>query len=186
MAEATDSGLRTIPLIDPETGDELMTSVAAEFEYEGQTFLVVTPVDEVVSIIRIEGTEEEESLQELEIEEFPAVASAVNEAMKQWNLKVEPRGNELVLVGDIPEDLFEDCDELEVETDDGEDRTLLILMEIDTGDTTYLVAANMGYILYPALDEGESARPLTTDELASMQAVFDEVYREMDKAAEED
>ncbi len=178
--------LRTIPLIDPDTGDELLTSVAAEFEYNGQLYLVVTPVDEVVSVIRVEGDGDDQELQELEVEEFPAVAAAVNEAMAQWKLKVESKGNELVLVGEIPEDFFDDCDEIEVETDEGEERTLMILMEVDTGDTTYLVAASSGYILYPAADEGESARPLSTDELADMRDVFDEVYKAMEEGGEDD
>ena len=180
----TDAPIETevviIPMLDPESGERLDTQVAAEFEVDDQKYYVVTPVDELISVIRIVGEGDDEALEELETEEFEPVSKIINEAVGQWGLKVAVKANELVLVGEIPEDLYEDCEEIEVETDDGDERSLLILVEVDTGDTTYLVAANGGYILYPAIDCGDHCRPLNPEEVGAMREIFDEVYRVMD------
>lgn len=189
MAEqAIEGELRTIYLVD-ETDAPLECNVAAEFEYEGQVYLVVTPVDELVRVIRLQPgeTEDEESLEELEIEEFAKVASMINEELQRnLKLRIEEKGNELVLVGEIPDDIYDDVEELEVETEEGDEDTLLVLAEIDTGSEIYMVAANSGLILYPALQlENDKARALNGDELAELREVFDEVYAQLEEDDDE-
>lgn len=184
MAEEPVEGeLRTVKLVD-DSNEPLECNVAAEFEYDGNIYLVVTPTDELVSVIRVVPgeTEDDEGLEELEVEEFAGIADLINDELKRdLKLYIAPRGNELVLMGDIPDDLYDGADELEVETDEGDERTLLVFAEVDTGDVTYLVAANSGYILYPAIqNEDGTARPLDGEELAAMRDVFDEVYAQLE------
>lgn len=184
MAEEPVEGeLRTVKLVD-DSNEPLECNVAAEFEYDGNIYLVVTPTDELVSVIRVVPgeTEDDEGLEELEVEEFAGIADIINAELKRdLKLYIAPRGNELILMGDIPDDLYDGADELEVETDEGDERTLLVFAEIDTGDVTYMVAANSGYILYPAIqNEDGTARPLDGDELAAMRDVFDEVYAQLE------
>jgi hypothetical protein len=188
--EGGDEGaLRTIQLVDA-SNEPLECNVAAEFELDGQIYLVVTPTEEWGSVIRVVPgeTEDEESLEELEVEEFGPIADAINgELMANLGLKIVPRGNELILQGEIPDDLYDDADELEVETDEGEDRTLLVLAEVDTGQAIYCVAANSGYILYPALQTSETtARPLEADELNELRDVFDEVYAQLEGGGDQE
>lgn len=181
--EPVEGELRTIKLVD-DSNEPLECNVAAEFEYDGQTYFVVTPTDELVSVIRVVPgeTEDDESLEEIEVEEFAALASTINDELKRnLGLYIESRGNELILMGEIPDDLYDGADELEVETDEGDERTLLVFAEVDTGEVVYLVAANSGYILYPAIaNEDGTARPLDGEELAGLRDIFDEVYAQLE------
>ena len=183
MAESKQLEPNTVELLDVESGETLTCLVGAEIELEGSRFVVVTPVDELATLAVIEGEGDEAELRELEPEEFQSAEAAINSVLQQLDIKVVHKSDEYVIKGDLDDDLFEDYDEdedvLEVETDDGEERRLLIIAEVDTAERIYVVAVDFQKPVYPARMEGDQAIPLNAEELTSMRDIFDEVIAKM-------
>lgn len=164
--------IRLVRLLS-DSGDSMSMQVAAEFEYEGRMYGVLTPAEPLVKILK----DAEEELEEIELEHFAALKKHINKALKDFGLSVVIRADEFVLEGEEPDDLYEDCDVLEAEGDDGPEE-LFVIAEVDTGEANYLVVTSSELRLYPVyLNDDETARSLTDEEFAAMDPVFKEVMQ---------
>jgi len=162
---------KLVRMVDQETGETLTMQVAAEFEYEGKVFGVLTPAETLIRIFR----ETDDELIELEPAEFTDLKEHVDAALSEYGLKVIVRSDEFVLEGEEPEDLYEECEVIEGESDDGPEE-LFVLTEVDTGEQTFLVTTSAEMRLFPVEITGEEeARLLSDDEYASMEEIFREV-----------
>ncbi|MBU0550805.1 DUF1292 domain-containing protein [Myxococcota bacterium] len=180
-----------IKLVHQESGEELLMEIAAEMEVEDRVYALLTPAESMVNVLRVVPgeTEEDEELEELEPAEFPPLKKAFDEALKAWNCHLEVRADEFLLYGEPPEELFEDCDTFETEDED----EYMILMEVDTGDETYLIAAPIDAPYLPAEiisadseDEDDYARSLSEEELEKLEKHFHALIEQMREEAEEE
>ncbi len=179
-----------VQMLDEETNESLTMQVCPDtlFEKDGHKYAVLTPHETVVKILQEipdEDADEEDddvecfSLEELEPEEYKAIQRHVSDALKPWNCQITVRADEFILEGEPPEEFFErdDMEEpIDVQTDDGEEDTYIVLQRIDTGDKQYLIIMPEDPELYPAEMLGpDKARRLNDDELEKLQSKFEEV-----------
>lgn len=168
-------------LLDPNSDTHLMVTVVAEFEFEGSRYLAVVPEDELVELIRVVG--EDEAYEELDLDEFKAVAEPLNAELSKYGFTVELRSEELVVNGEVDEALYEEGELLGVETEDGEPRDLLVLTSVKINGDLILVAVDANVSFFPAKPQGEDAVPLTDEELEATQEAFEEVAAALDEAS---
>ncbi len=162
---------KLVRMVDQETGETLTMQVAAEFEYEGKVFGVLTPAETLIRIFK----ETDEELIELEPAEFTDLKEHVDAALSEWGLKVIVRADEFVLEGEEPDDFYEDCEVVEGESEEGPEE-LFVLTSVETGELTYLVTTSAEMRLFPVEITGEEeARLLSDEEYASMEDIFREV-----------
>ena len=96
----------------------------------------------------------------------------LNTALRQWNIKTEERQHGLFLVGEPNDEFLDDCDIIEVNAEDGDEREFAV-SELDTRDYTYLVITPVVPELHPVQFTGDDgARILSDDELEDMEATF--------------
>lgn len=176
---------RIVYLLDEDSKDRLETEVFIEIEMDGKTYALLTPTAPVVTVMRSIGDPEEGELEELELEEFGALKKHFVKALEPYNVTIIEEGGELLLQGDPDEDFFTDCEVLDVETDNGDDE-LLVLVRVETGDITYLIATPSVPAMYPAELIGDEGRPLTPEELETMHDVFTEALHGVGMFDDED
>jgi len=176
---------RIVPLVDAKTQEELAMEVFIELELEDRSFALLTPAEAVVNILRVVPgeTEDDETLEEMEPTEFQSLRGLFERQLKEWNCQIEVRADEFLLHGDPPEEFYEDCEIFGVETEDGEEE-YMILLEIDTGQELYIVAAPAEPPIYPVEIRDDKARSLNEKELAQYEPLFQQALEEL--AAEEE
>ncbi len=179
-----------VQMLDEETGEELTMQVYPYtcFKMKDHTYAVLTPHETVVKILREIPDEEDDevfSLEELEPAEYQEIQRFVAEALKPWNCKISIRADEFILEGEPPEEFFEreDMEEpIEVETEDGDEDSYIVLQRIDTAEQQYLIVMSETPELYPAeMISDDKARRLTDDELEKLQDVFEEKLQDAEE-----
>ncbi len=163
---------RLVRLVDEDSGETLEMEVFLEIELEetGKTYALLTPAAPIVKILRADPADED-VLEEVEPEEYSPLAKQFDEALRDWGVKLELRASEVVMVGEPKEELYEDCELLEVDTDEGPDE-LVVLIQIETGEANYLVCEPTQPDLYPVELDGASGRGLSDAELAELDEIF--------------
>lgn len=160
---------RLIWLDDAETGASMEMEVYLEMEVDGLLYALLVPMDLPAFVYR--QADDEGAFELVEGKALGRLRKHVGDALKDWGVGAELRDGDLWLVGDPPDDFFEDCEGIEAETEDGPEE-FAVLVQLETGDETYLVATPVVPELVPArLDAGRS-RPLTDDELADLEETF--------------
>lgn len=174
---------RIISLIDKETKEELPCKVVADLDLDGEAFALITPTLPWVNIVRASRGEDKD-LAEVETEDFPAIQPALNEALSKWNIKVELRVDEYVLIGDLPESLFEESDVFGIENEDGDTENFLVLAEVEREDATFLLMAPEVPALFPVKIIDGKAETLSDEEMEKVQSHFESAIDEMQQDAE--
>lgn len=170
--------MRIVSLVDEKTGESLKMQVFMEIDVDGKTLGLLTPHEAVVNILHAKANDEEAELAELEPEDFPKVSKDIQKALSEWTCKIEVRADEFILLGDPPQEFYDDVETIEVETDEGDDE-LLVLMEIDNGEDIYLIVTSSTPPIFPAeLLEDDTARSLDEKELAKHDAMFKAALQE--------
>jgi hypothetical protein len=160
-------------MLDDESGESLNMQVVAEIEYDDKTYALLIPADTLVLVLAEDSDDE---LSEVEPEEFDSIQKHVNDALAQWGLSVERRANEVILGGEEPDDLYEDCDVFSTGDDDEDE--YFIITEVSTGDTNYLISVKAMPNLFPVeLVDEENARTLGDEEMGRMHEVFQEAIQ---------
>ncbi len=170
--------LRIVALVDEMTGESLKMQIFMEIEVDNKMLALLTPHEAVVNILHTKADDDDAELAELEPSDFPKVAKDVQKALAEWTCKIEVRADEFILLGDPPQEFYDDVETIEVETEDGDDE-LLVLMEIDTGDDVYLIVTSSTPPIFPAeLLENDTARSLNDEELAKHNELFKTALQE--------
>ena len=174
---------RVVNLIEDDNSTEM--EVYLEVEMEGQVFALLIPLDLPVHVVRELETEEQAALEPVEAEALPAMRKHIADALKPMGISAELHGDEMFLVGDPPDDFFEDCEMIEVRTEEDEEEYALVL-ELDTGDEQFLVLTPMVPDLFPAeLVSDSEARPLSDAELSRLEDTFREALYDGDDEEED-
>lgn len=168
---------RLVQMLDDESGESLTMQVAIEIEYDDKTYALLVPVDTLVMVLAEDG---EDELSEVEPEAFDAIAKHLNDALADWGLSVERRANEVLLVGEEPDDLYEDCEVFTAGDDD--DDEYFVITEVSTGETNYLIAVKAIPNLFPAeLIDDSTARTLGDEEMERMHEVFSDAIKVLEE-----
>lgn len=171
---------RYVKMLDDETGETLEMQVVAEIEYDDRTYGLLIPAITLVQVL----VENEDELRELEIDEFGAIKPEIDKALSEWGLSVVVQAGEYVLVGEEPEDLYEDCDSF---VDEEADEEYFIIAEVDTGSASYLVSVKAVPNMFPVeLIDENNARSLSDDEMQRMHDVFQEAIKVLDDEDEDE
>lgn len=177
--------VRIIMLRD-ESGDHLSVEVVIEIEHEQNTYVLLTPSEPVVMILKEDTTQEDAPLESLAPSDFVGIQKNIQDALIEHNVRVEVKSDEFTLVGEPNESFYADCDVMELE-DEGGSNEYLVLVEVDDGGSKYLVVMSIEPSLYPGLlTSEEEARLLTDEELESVESLFSEVLSEWAEADSEE
>ncbi len=172
---------RLVTLEEPEGRVEM--EVYLELEIGEQTYALLTPLDLPINAVEDMG---EGELQGITDEELPELLIHIRDSLKPWGLKAELDGDELYIVGDAPDDFFEECDFIEVNSE-GEETEFAVIIEIETGDRNFLILTPTMPDLYPAeILEADRARSLTDSELTDLEETFRLALRQFDEEEEDD
>lgn len=174
---------RVVTFIDDETDAQIPMEVYLEVDVEDHNYALLIPVDVPVEVYRTVDEDGADALDPVEADELAELRKHVSDALKQWKIKVEIRGDVMYLVGDPPDDFFEDCEMIEVDTDEGPE-DYVVIVQIETGEVTYLVTTPVVPDLQPVELDGDKARPLTDDELADLEETFRAALKQFDDADE--
>ncbi len=169
MAEDELYPEKVVQLTPDASGEQIPMQVYLEVDQDGRVYALLTPQDPLVLVLRAthlqnETDEEGGTLEELEVEEFGPLAKEINHVLKEWGVKIEVRSEEYVLVGEANEGLYEDCEILPVVVE-GEEEEYLVLAELDSGDTLYMVCEPASPDLFPVELQEDVPRLLTDEEL---------------------
>lgn len=164
---------RVVHLHDADTDSTLETEVFIEIELDDKVYALLTPTKPVITVMRAtEGDDDEDGeLEELELEEFAALREHFVKALAPFGVTIVEEGGELLLEGETDEEFYEDCEVLDVETDNGDDE-LLVLVRVETGAEVFLVATPSVPAMYPVELVGDDARLLSQEELEQMHDIF--------------
>lgn len=177
---------RVVTLVDEATGDRLEMEVYLELEVDDRDYALLVPVDLAVEVYRTVDADGDDLLEPVEPEELAGLRKHVTDALKGWKVKAEIRGAEMYLVGDPPDDFFEDCEMIEVDTDEGPE-DFVVIVQLETGDETFLVTTPVVPDLQPAqLVDEKTARGLSDDELADLEETFRAALKQFEEEDAED
>ena len=184
--EAELESSRIVQLVDDD-GALLPVEVMFEVEQDGQTYALLTPAEPVVLILKRDPQDDEAPLKAITPEEFADVSRHIQNALIPYQAKIEVKGGDFVLVGDLDERVYTDCDVMELDEDD-EINEYLVVITVDNAEHHYLVALSIEPpICAGRIIEDERAIPLTDDELGRVEDLLnEELLRLVHEAAEAD
>ena len=166
--EAELESSRIVQLVDDD-GALLPVEVMFEVEQDGQTYALLTPAEPVVLILKRDPHDDEAPLKAITPEEFTEVERHIHNALIPYQAKIEVKGGDFVLVGDLDERVYTDCDVMELDEDD-EINEYLVVITVDNAEHHYLVALSIEPpICAGRIIEDERAIPLTDDELGRVE-----------------
>ena len=158
---------RVVPLIDPDTGKEIPMEVFLEVDVDMRVYALLTPAEWEVEVVRAS----DESIEAVEPSELPGLKKHIAEGLAQWGITVHLQDDQLFLKGDPPEAFFDECDSIDVNTEDGEEE-YAILLQLDTGDEEFLVIMPNQPELFPVELVDGKGRALEDDELERLEDTF--------------
>jgi len=162
--------------------DDGAFEVYLEVEIDGQEYGLLIPIDLPVDLVRVGEDNGQHTLEPVDESEYSPLMKELNSALRQWNIKTEERTHGLFLVGEPNDEFLDDCDIIEVNAEDGDEREFAVVSELDTGDSTYLVITPVVPELHPVQFTSEdSARILNDNELEDMEATFQAAIRSFEE-----
>ena len=164
---------RIVALREDETSIDM--EVYLEVEIDDHVYALLVPADLSVDLVKVTESDGEESLEPVDVKVVEALASDINDALKAWQMKFLLQDGEAILRGDPDEAFYADCETVEVDTEDGDSEDFVVLLELATGDCTYLLLTAMTPELIAAeLVSENEARSLDDDELQELEEIFRE------------
>lgn len=158
-----------------EDGTAMDMEVYLEVEIEDHVYALLVPADLSVDLVEVTTKDDEETLVPVESEVIASLSSEINDGLKAWRVNFLYEDGEAILRGDPDEAFYADCETVEVDTEDGESEDFVVLLELATGNSTYLLLTALTPELIAAelMSEG-TARSLTDDELQELEDIFRE------------
>ena len=149
--------------------------VYLEVEIDDHVYALLVPADLSVDLVKVTENNGEESLEPVESKVIEGLTSDINDALKAWQMKFLLQDGEAILRGDPDEAFYADCETVEVDTEDGDSEDFVVLLELATGESTYLLLTAMTPELIAAeLVSDNEARSLDDDELQELEEIFRE------------
>ena len=164
---------RVLNLID-DNNETLPVEVVLEIEIEGNLYALFTPAQPLVEILCEDMVDEEAALEELEPSEFKGdLKHHIASALRELNVSVEVRANEFILIGDLPEEVYEGGEMIELEGE-SDSKEYLVIMEVEDAMKRYLISLAMEPEIYAGeILADNQARLLNDDELQRYQSHFE-------------
>ena len=158
-----------------EGGTTMEMEVYLEVELDDRVFALLVPADLSVDLVEVLTSGDEETLQPVETSTIKRLKPEIRDALKAWKVEFHFEDGEAFLRGDPDEAFYADCETVEVDTEDGDSEDFVVLLELATGDSTYLLLTALTPELIAAelVDEGE-ARSLSDEELQELEDIFRE------------
>ena len=165
---------RKIVILEEED-NALAMEVYLEVELDDRVFALLAPADLDIEIVETKELDGEETLEAVAPEVVKSLRGDIRDALKAWDVEFHYEDGAAFLRGDPDESFFADCETVEVDTDEGESEDFVVLLELATGDKTYLLLTSMTPELIPAeLISEDRARSLEDEELQELEDIFRE------------
>lgn len=175
--------IRVVQLIDDE-GAPLSVEVMFEVEQDGVTYALLTPSEPVVLILRQDPQEADAPLESIDTEDFAQVERHIKNALISYGVTIEVKGDEFVLVGELDERIYTDCDMMELDEED-EVHEYLIVVTVDDAEYHYLVALAIEPPIYAGKLDDDKAYPLSDDELSGVEELLSQELLRLAEEAQE-
>src|SRR4051812_6191215 len=112
----------TLPLLSPDLKSELLCYVVADVTVSGVRYALLTPTKPWLSVVR----DDEDGIEEIDTAAFLPLEPLFNAALKQHGLSVKVESDEILLVGELTEEVKELCDTVGVNEEDEDDAHLIL------------------------------------------------------------
>ena len=156
-----------------DDGESAKMEVYLELDVDSRSYGLLIPMDLPVHLVKASNESGTDVLDPVGPEDTRGLLNELNNAVKEWGLKGESRDDGLFLLGDPSDEFLEDCDIIEVRAEDDEEEEFAVLVELETGNETYLVITPMVPDLYPVeFNDSSTARLLNDDELSDLEDTF--------------
>lgn len=156
--------METLPLLSADQKNELPCHVVADVDIEGVRYVLVTPKDTLVTVVR----DDDDGVVELELDALPPLLPMINAELRTHGLSVEVQTGELVLHGQLGDELSDLCDTIGI-SEDGEEDGHLILADVEHEGARYLLLSPELPELFAAKVQDGKALPLSDRELARVE-----------------
>lgn len=170
-----------------DSGETLPVEVVLEVEIEGNLYALFTPAQPMVEILCEDMVDDEAALEELEPEDFTGdLKHHIQSALRDLGVSLEVRANELILIGELADEVYEEAELIELE---GEEESLeyLVIQTIEDGMKRYMIALPTEPEIYPGkMMEDGKAQVLSDEELQRYQNVFESALLEGYEEEEEE
>ena len=184
LSETELEASRIVQLLDKD-GPSIPVEVMFEVEQDGVTYALLTPAEPVVLILKRNPADSDAPLKSITPEEFNQVSRHIQNALIPYQAKIEVKGNDFVLIGELDERIYTDCDVMELEEED-EVNEYLVVITVDDAEHHYLVALSIEPpICAGRIIEDERAIPLTDDELNQVEDLLSQELLRLAKEAAE-
>ena len=158
-----------------EGGTVVDMEVYLEVELDNRVFALLVPADLDVELVEMKEVDGEDTLEPISAETIDGLRTDIRDALKAWDVQFHFEEGAAFLRGDPDEAFFADCETVEVDTEDGESEDFVVLLELSTGDHTYLMLTAMTPELIAAeLVNEDTARSLEDEELQELEDIFRE------------
>ena len=174
---------RVVLFIDNDSAP-LPVEVMFEVEQDGVTYALLTPAEPVVLILKQDLLDQDTPLESLGVSDFDAVKQNIQNALIKYGAKIEVKGDEFVLVGELDERIYGDCDMMELE-EDGDVHEYLIIVTVDDATHHHFVALAIEPPIYAGKIIGEEARPLNDQELSGVEELLSQELLRLAEEAQE-
>lgn len=169
---SSDLGERRIVTMTGD-GEPTQMEVYLELDVEDKAYGLLIPMDLPVHLVRTFQETGSDVLDPVDADVTTSLTKELDAALRPYGLKSENRDGDLFLIGDPNDEFFDDPDVIEVSSDDGEEEEYAVLLELETGENTYLVITPIVPDLYPIEFTGDSeARLLEDNELSDLEETF--------------
>lgn len=174
---------RVVLFIDNDSAP-LPVEVMFEVEQDGVTYALLTPAEPVVLILKQDLLDQDTPLESLDVSDFDAVKQNIQNALIKYGAKIEVKGDEFVLVGELDERIYGDCDMMELE-EDGDVHEYLIIVTVDDATHHHFVALAIEPPIYAGKIVGEEAHPLNDQELSGVEELLSQELLRLAEEAQE-
>ena len=174
---------RVVLFIDSDSAP-LPVEVMFEVEQDGVTYALLTPAEPVVLILKQDLLDQDTPLESLDVSDFDAVKQNIQNALIKYGAKIEVKGDEFVLVGELDERIYGDCDMMELE-EDGDVHEYLIIVTVDDATHHHFVALAIEPPIYAGKIVGEEAHPLNDQELSGVEELLSQELLRLAEEAQE-
>ncbi|MBV71326.1 MAG: hypothetical protein CMH52_08245 [Myxococcales bacterium] len=164
-------------------GEPTQMEVYLELDVDERAYGLLIPLDFPIHLVETSQENGADVLEPVDEATVQKLRGELNSAIRDWGLKSESRPDGLFLVGEPDDEFLEDCDFIGVRTDDGEEEEYAVLVQLETGDNTYLVITPTTPELVPVeFTSTDSARHLEDSELGDLEETFHAALRAVEDA----
>ena len=173
MTRAPEQAIETLPLLSADKKSELPCHVVADVEVQGVRYVLLTPKNAWLSVVR----DDEDGIVELDASEFGPLEPLFNEALKPQGLSVKVESDEFLLVGELKEEFAELCDTVGI-NDEDEDDAFLILADVEHDGAKFMLLSPELPAMFAARVENGKGHPLSEKELEKVEGRLEEALTE--------